>query len=425
MAQAVRYIRVFATVLVGILGAVAAVNVFVDPYAVNRLLNVTGLNDQKPGEWEHARLRKPFDLWRGNYDAIALGTSQVERGIDPGDPALRQNGIRLYNAGLSEERPFEQAILLRFAAQVTDIKFAIVSLDFLRYIGAGGQPEFLSRTWTRWDAMTNYLETLISIATLWDSMKTLAASQRHQPTLQHHADGLLNVEDLFAKIGQPDYRRVFDVIDGSYLNGAYAPMLTAREKLEHGGLDHSDLKDMLKTAHQHGVKLYFFITPSHARQAEIVNFLGLESLYERWIGELVCLLANDALEEPNRQAFPLWDFSGYNPVTTERLPPTGSQIRMRWYNDPVHYTYRTGWAILDRILNLSAPGSRESGDFGEEVTLGTVEQHFDKRQQERQRYLDAHPEIYREVEALYHGPPPGAGESPERVPGGCEAVDHH
>jgi hypothetical protein len=246
MAQAEHYIWVFVAVLVVILVAAATINVLVDPYAISQLLNVSGFNDKKPGEWEHARLRKPFDLWRGQYDAIVLGTSQVERGIDPGNPALRANVIRLYNAGLSEERPFEQAILLRLATQVSDLKFAIISLDFLRYIGAGGQPEFLSTGWTRWEGLADYLKTLLSIATLQDSLKTVAASVRHLPTLQHRANGLLNVEDLFVDVGQPDYRKVFDGIDGNYLNGAYTKMLKVRDQFERNGFDHTALKGLLR-----------------------------------------------------------------------------------------------------------------------------------------------------------------------------------
>jgi hypothetical protein len=161
------------------------------------------------------------------------------------------------------------------------------------------------------------------------------------------------------------------------------------------------------------------VTPSHARQAEIINFLGLDQLYQRWIGDLACLLADEAIAQPNRQAFSLWDFSGYNAVTTERVPPAGSPARMRWYNDPVHYTYRAGWAIVDRILGLSASEPSELSEFGEQVTVANVKQHFDKRQQGRQAYMDAQPEIRQEIEALYHGPQSKAAESSQTVAAAC------
>src|SRR5262249_36689737 len=187
-------------------------------------------------------------LWRGSYDGVALGASQVAHGIDPEHPGLSARGLTLYNAGISEERPFEQAMLLRHAAETTHVRFAIVALDFLRYVGGGGKPEFMPAHWTRSRAVIDYLKSVFSGAAVRDSFATIAASWNGRPTPQHLRDGLLNIEQYFVAVGQPDYRSQFNGVDAAYLNGAYKPMLDRRAELERDGFDHSALVDMLRTA---------------------------------------------------------------------------------------------------------------------------------------------------------------------------------
>jgi hypothetical protein len=174
---------------------------------------------------------------------------------------------------------------------------------------------------------------------------------------------------------------------------------------------------MLATAHRAGIMLYFFITPSHAQQFEIINILGLSSLYRQWERELTCEIAR----APGREGeppFALWDFSGYNSVTTEPVPPLNSKEPMRWYFDPIHYKPATGRLIEDRLLGL--PSAELSGiqDFGTQLTLQTIDGHFETVASRQQAYLVAHPDFVAHVGALYRDAPqashpiPAEGSSP-------------
>jgi hypothetical protein len=399
-----RYIRVFTATLLGILATMGALNLVVDPYDISRLLTSPHVNALKPRESENARLRKPFDLWRRNYDGVVLGTSQVEQGFDTSNPALAANNLTLYNAGLSEERPFEQALLLRHAAETSGITFAIISLDFLRYVGGGGQPEFLPRDWTRRHAVINYLKTLVSATTVKDSILTIAANRSGKPILQHLPDGQLNIESVFERIGQPDYRSQFNAIDAIYLNNAHRPILDVRTTLEQNGFDHSDVREMLATARKFDIQLYFYFSPSHARQFEIIHFLGLAPLYMQWQAELVCLLTDEATHEPKRKPSVVWDFSGYNSVTTEKIPPLSAGVHMHWYSDPVHYTSATGRAIQNRILGIPSPELSGIDDFGTALTRVSLPGHFRAMQEKRGAFLAANPAFLAEIAALYQGP---------------------
>jgi hypothetical protein len=99
----------------------------------------------------------------------------------------------------------------------------------------------------------------------------------------------------------------------------------------------------------------------------------------------------------------LWDFGGYNAVTSEPVPAAGAGIRMRWFNDPVHYTTRAGRAIEDRILNLSSREPTALADFGEKIVLSAIGQHFDERRLEHRRYSDANPRTRADIAALSRG----------------------
>ena len=419
--SAASYIRIWLASVIAILGTVAALNLLIDPYDVSRILDLPRLNATKPSELGRARLRKPFDLWRRSYDVVALGTSQVEHGIDPEHPGLSARGLTLYNAGISEERPFEQALLLRHAAEKTHVRFAIVALDFLRYVGGGGKPELMPANWARSRAVIDYLKSLVSATAVRDSIATIGASWDGTPTLQHLPDGLLNIEQYFSAVGQPDYRSQFNSVDAAYLNGAYKPMLDRRLEFERVGFDHSALAEMLRTTTRFHLQLHVFIPPSHARHAEVVRFLGLEPLFRQWLRELACVVAST---DSNRTSVRLWDFSGYNSVTTEAIPPFGSKVRMQWYQDSLHFSRRTGRAIVDMVLGFPPSELAKDQTFGVQVTPANIDEYFEHRRIDRERYLAANPEIEAEIAALYQGKAVSHGQldALARTPKPCAAT---
>jgi hypothetical protein len=95
-----------------------------------------------------------------------------------------------------------------------------------------------------------------------------------------------------------------------------------------------------------------------------------------------------------RTSVRLWNFSGYNSAATKAIPPFGSKDRMQWYQDSVYLSRRAGRAILDTVVGF--PPSELSKDltFGVQVTPATnIEEYFERRRIDRERYLAANPEI--------------------------------
>jgi hypothetical protein len=67
----------------------------------------------------------------------------------------------------------------------------------------------------------------------------------------------------------------------------------------------------------------------------------------------------------DRRPIPLGDFSGYNSMTTEPVPPSGDTTsRMKWYWESSHYRKELGDLVLDRLLEYEGTGRAIPVDFG-------------------------------------------------------------
>jgi hypothetical protein len=127
----------------------------------------------------------------------------------------------------------------------------------------------------------------------------------------------------------------------------------------------------------HGIDLRIAITPSHVHQLEISAMLGAGAAAERGKRALALLLD----EQPTRrgtvdagQAIPVWDFSGYSSITTEPLPPVGSNEEMQFYWDSSHFKSIVGDLVLDRVFAIEVPSRPLPSDFGVLLTGANVEE---------------------------------------------------
>jgi hypothetical protein len=402
------YPKRFFAVAGALLLLVISVNLIVDPYNTSQLVHIKTFNLAKPREWDYARLKKPFDVWGRHYDGVAFGTSQVERGIDPSYTSLTRNRISLYNFGLSSLRIYETALLLGYVAETSDVKFALVMLDFSRYLPPR-QPDqgALPKDWSLARLVGDYLKTLISRTALADSWLTLRRNVLGFPpgSPSHLPTGLLDLPSFFDTWGWPDYRLVFDQTDSTYLNSQYSDMLSAQDRLRRSGFDHAALAEVLRVARTRHIQLHFFIPPNHVREMEVIWFLGLWPLFEQWKTELVCALEAEA-QTAGAVPFPLWDFSGWNAITTEPVPPAGNATRMTWYYDSFHFTPRAGSAILNRILFLDDSEFSALEDFGTLRTSRDFAHQSAQMLEARAAYISRHPEVRQEIAALYRGSSP-------------------
>jgi hypothetical protein len=132
-------------------------------------------------------------------------------------------------------------------------------------------------------------------------------------------------------------------------------------------------RGMLDFARAGGIDLQLFINPVHAQLLLAVRDGGLWPQYEEWKRKMVGVLAAEAAASGKPQ-FPLWDFSGFNSVTMEHVPPAGdTETIMNGFWEPSHYKKEIGDLMIDRMLSYAEPARPVPPDFGELLTPSTIE----------------------------------------------------
>jgi hypothetical protein len=144
-------------------------------------------------------------------------------------------------------------------------------------------------------------------------------------------------------------------------------------------------RTLVEECRRHNTHLIVLISPAHARQWSGIWATGLWPEVERWKQELVKILEEDALQNPDKEPFVLWDFGGYNSVTTEEIPLIGdTTTKMRWYWESSHYKKEVGDMMLERILNYPNPERQLPPDFGLKLASGNIDEHL-RTMSEQQR----------------------------------------
>ena len=138
------------------------------------------------------------------------------------------------------------------------------------------------------------------------------------------------------------------------------------------------------------------IGPAHARQWETVAVAGRWDLWEEWKRRLV-MMNEDEARRAGRAPFPLWDFSGYNWMTTEPFPEAGDRgRRMTWYWESSHFVKEAGDRVLDRVA-----GKRDAADdFGVLLSSPMLESHLNAIRRGREEWKLRYPVDVAEIEAL-------------------------
>jgi len=133
-------------------------------------------------------------------------------------------------------------------------------------------------------------------------------------------------------------------------------------------------RQMIRFARRANIDLRLFLDPIHGRLMLALEDAGLLPLYQDWKRRLVQILAEES-RESGRHSVPLWDFSGFNRVTTEPVPPSNDRkTKVRWFWEPAHYKKETGNLILDRVLNYTPAVDLIPDDFGVLLTPANVDQ---------------------------------------------------
>ncbi len=349
--------------LIGTLGVCATV----DPFGLYRWLpERQGFNANKPRQVSHERMVRAADLTRLAPDAVILGTSRAQVGIDPEAAAWAGIAQRAANAAFSDGTPYEALRYLEHAHQRTKIKIAIFGADYLSFVGAvRHSPDYLEdrlatsnahvpQPFHRWaDAPS----ALLSLDALRISRRTIL--EQEQPS--YFTDrGLRNTHTMEQRIvDQGGARGAFLWSERDY---ADSYVCADTDRLEIHLRDFAALVEFAQTA---GIRLVVMTSPSHVRSLELLRAAGLWPEVERFKRRILSI-THDA-------GFELWEFGIADARTTaEPLPPAGDKTtRMQWYWESSHFKKELGDVALTRMLGKPMPEGLS--DWGQRVTPDSLD----------------------------------------------------
>lgn len=385
-------------------------NLVIDPFGMNSLLG-SRANSVKTELNSHSAIAKAYAVRRIKPAGVVLGNSRTEAGIDPGHPGWDPRARPTYNLAFPGSTIYTVWQYLQHAQAVHPLKQAVIGLDLSMFNIHHPSPSDLDAAVLETGAqsgrgaalLAHQLETAMSWDTFLASLRTVD-SQTGTASYYYLPDGRVDSAVLLKGLqGTHGHHGGFLVQDMNYLTEKHFPFPRyAYEFRDHEGRSTFDsFRSIVRFARQEGIDLRFFISPSHARQWEVIRAAGLWPAFEAWKRELVVILEADAAAHPEARPFVLWDFSGYNSVTIESVPAAAdAQTAMRWYWESSHYKKGVGDLVQDRLFDYHDAERMVPVDFGVPVRSANLAAHLAAIREAQQQYQQSHPEDVREVERL-------------------------
>jgi hypothetical protein len=389
--------------IAALLAGVGAINLLVDPFDFHGMPRIKGFNADKPEVATHLRLTKAYAVRSLRPRAIIVGSSRAERGLDPNHPGWDGNSEPRYNLAIAAANIYEAMRYLQHANCINPLKQVVIGLDFFMFNAyTQNKPDFSEERLckTKKDASVTFrahdkIQTIFSLDAIRSSISTVKGPNRGDEVKFYLPNGQVSWNFGKEKIKKIGYRNAFLETDNIYL---YNYKFCLYDNSGESTLRY--LAEIIKLARSDNIDLKFFISPVHARMLEAKKLAGLWPQYEQWKRELVACLEADASANPGKEPFSLWDFSGYNSITTEAVPVPGDlHSNMRFYWESSHYKKEVGDLILNRIFGK---GLVEKSDFGVVISADNIEQHLRSIRIKQKKYEQNHSDDMAELIKLYN-----------------------
>jgi hypothetical protein len=356
------YLRRFLATLFGLLGLVAAVDALIDPYGVLGTPPIARLSQVKSPAPD--RFFKPLQVSARQPKTVLIGSSRVLEGLDPRDVP----GGDAYNLGIPASTMAENAALVLHALADTPVERIVIGLDYQSFIAPFDYyPSFRLAILGRFAFWRGLPDLLISQRALVRTNHAVQLSRRGaSPAYQ--PDGLRLTPDEPLAARPPAARILRTVAEYVIASRHIVPAARSLTKL-----------DALLAGLPPRVAILVFITPAHAALRETLELTGQGAAYQAWLRAVTEICAAHGAK--------LWDFGGYNRITTQPLDGTSDD-----YYDASHFRPPIGRLVLDTLLRgIAAP------DFGVRLTPDTLPAYLAAQQAARQAWRDRLPDDVRSI----------------------------
>lgn len=370
------FLLTFTGTSLAAVGALAALNYTVDPYLIHQW-DTPALQQLRPAREKLSSWGKTYAIARYRPAVLYLGNSRTELALAASHPGF--GGRPVFNGALSGASVGDMIAMASHATALSRLdsvvwgidapSFSMVrgTLDFDRELVASGAL-YLPRR-----ALLD-IKRALTVDMTRDSFSLLAGrfgrvcrsnlalkGQRDQSCIENHMKELGGT----AAAVRP---RLLEFVRGE------GPTPQALEAFEQA----------LAALCRQGTRVRVYINPTHASTYLALHEAGKWPALERWQRALAGLGARARATGCDAR---LYDFSGFNHVTTEALPQAGGRPEMQYYWEPSHYRANVGEMVMSRLVG----SGNAAGSFGAEITPGSIEGHLARMREARERYARDHP----------------------------------
>lgn len=408
---ALKFLRSYFLTLILLLVGGIVLNLVIDPFGVFRIIEIKGINNVKTGQGDHVRMGKAGAVRVFKPQAVILGNSRAEYGINPEHPGWETEPV--YNLAISGSNIYEILRYFQHAHGIRPVKQALFMLDLNQFnaywenagdftesrlsINIDGQPN-------NYYYLSDLVSTTLSTKALSQSINTIWRSAARKSTT-YLANGQRDWHDdlLFRTAMQQhgSYANLFSVEEQSLFStrrkNRVPPYVESffNQKSRMNVFD--SFRRLVQISIRDNVDLRLAIGPSHARYFESYRLMGNWFLWEEWKRTLVRIVEEEAAKA-RVKSFPLWDFSGFNPLTMELVPPPNDKkTHMKWYFESSHYTTDLGDLVQDRVFDHKEPGRIVPDYFGVLITSRNIEGHLKNIREGNQHFRELQPSVAKEL----------------------------
>lgn len=386
------YLKIYI-ISVGVILLLVLFNAIIDPYGIFTFSTISSEKWTKVEMVNNVKLHKSINVSRLKPKAVAIGTSRTAFGIDPDNSIWAKSFKPNYNLSLAGGNVYIAYRYLEHAHTISPLKQVIFGLDFFTFNihrpqASDYRGDFLI---VNDDGSYNpqYKRNILSASLL--STTALEASFN---TITEKDNSNITISDNGLFIG-PTWKghlhKSFIAMEELYFQHVY---LAGKNKEyaflnpKSGASSLEDFRKLIIYCSQQDIDLKLFISPLHARHQEVIKTLGLWPLFEQWKREIVTILANEDYTSE------LWDFSGYNSVTTDSI---GSDSN-NYYRDSTHYHPIIGDMILSRLFHHN--DNNIPYDFGRILMPENIEEHLASIRAEQEKYNTSHSDDSNEIKKM-------------------------
>jgi hypothetical protein len=367
--------KFFISGLVVILLIIATFNYVMNPFRVYNAPDITHINKEKVTFHNYLHLGKAHALYHADFDNLILGTSRAGVGLNPEHEGWE--GLT-YNLGIPGGTMLEVLRYFEHYHQYRPVKKVVLALDFSSFnIYKKAKPSF-SESRLRKSPVFGKLNTR-----LHDLVPTLLSASAFNQSLYILRRNLITTSESitrFMKNGQAEWtyhfqeirdnggnRVLMQDVENNYKNNIWLPEPEKKFDFQNMNKSESTLnyyKQILDIAYRDGIEVEIIVSPFHASLLEALDEVGLWSIFENWKKSLVEI--NEYLSRKYKvPAFSVWDYSGYNSINTEAVPPLNdTENLMMWFWDGTHFRPELGEIILDQLLDYKSDERTIPEDFG-------------------------------------------------------------